>query len=656
MSGRAGRQAVAAFSGMAVLLTLGLSLDPSGNAATRSAGSGASGATAFVRVDSVGFLHHDRKRAYLMTEQAISGATFAVVDSVGDTVASGTVGSTSRGRWSATFPDVYPLNFSSLDARGEYTIQVTGPVEATSPPFRITSRSTLNGGIVRKGVKFFQVQRDGSDQDSGPLHRKPSHLSDKHASVYKRPHFAHPNRSDVIDGSKLHHVASHATADVKGGWFDAGDYLKFTHTAAYADTLLEASERALGHRAPPALIREARHGEKWLRKMWREHSKTLYLQVGIGSGNRAGTFYGDHDLWRLPQADAHNTKHRDRYATRHRPVFRAAKPGHHISPNLVGRVSAAFALAAQNDAKHHRHHARHELHAATTLYAMAKTKHPPHPLVTSEPFEYYPEDSWRDDMALGGAEITLAKLDLGRDPTSDLKSAAKWAARYIAKDAGEDTFNLYDTSALAEADLTTALRQVGSHPHLDVTRSDLIGDLRRQVRSGLHQAKHDPFRAAGDYDNFDVDSHTFGLIASAAMYDDVTGSTAYRNFTTAQRDWLFGANAWGASFMVGEGTDFPRCMQHQVANLSGSRNGSPPIDVGAVVNGPNASSLFDGGLGSRQQGMRKCPTGSDPYSEFTGSGSRYVDDVRAWQTSEPALDMTGTAVLAGALEESLGHL
>jgi endoglucanase len=39
---------------------------------------------------------------------------------------------------------------------------------------------------------------------------------------------------------------------------------------------------------------------------------------------------------------------------------------------------------------------------------------------------------------------------------------------------------------------------------------------------------------------------------------------------------------------------------------------------------------------------------------FTGHGSEYVDDVRSWQTSEPALDMTGAAIVAGAWQESLG--
>ena len=55
----------------------------------------------------------------------------------------------------------------------------------------------------------------------------------------------------------------------------------------------------------------------------------------------------------------------------------------------------------------------------------------------------------------------------------------------------------------------------------------------------------------------------------------------------AQR-WLgnmLGANAWGSSFFVGEGTTFPNCIQHQVANLAGSLNGTGGRDTGAVGRG-----------------------------------------------------------------------
>jgi endoglucanase len=596
-----------------------------------------------VRVDQVGFLPGDAKQAYLMTPAPVSGAKFTVVDAQGNTVFTGAVGATSRGSWNAVYPDVYPMTFTGLHAPGRYHIVVTGAAHGTSPSFRIESPDALYGSVLRDGVAFFQVQRDGPDVVAGALDRQPSHLNDAHATVYAHPHFL-PDGNDVIKDATL--TALGGPVDVAGGWFDAGDYLKFTHTTAFGDAILYASARALGPSAPAALVAEARFGADWLNKVWDQSTRTLYMQVGIGSGNDAGTFFGDHDLWRLPQADDSDTDPLDVYAAAHRPVFRAAPPGAKISPNLVGRVSAALALAAQVDAGSAPSRAAAEYHAAVSLYAMADTVSPPDPLVTALPNSYYPESTWHDDMEFGAAEIALAAQRLGHAALPYIKDAAKWAGDYIGADTG-DTFNLYDTSALAHADLIAAMAAAGNPSGLAVTRAQLVANLRAQVQIGAARAATDIFHAGAIYDNFDADAHTFGLITTEALYRSVSGDTSWRAFATEQRDWLFGANPWGASFMVGQGSADPQCMQHQVSNLGGHSA------LGAVVNGPNDKGQFVGGLGGLQDGMNKCPAaGGDAYKVFTGHGSRYVDDVRSWQTDEPAVDMTGSAVLAAAMAQS----
>jgi len=602
----------------------------------------------FVRVDQAGFAPGETKHAYLMSTAAVRGAHFTVLDGAGRTVLSGPVGATSAGAWNKAYPAVYPIDVSRLTRPGTYRIRVDGPA-TVSPSFRVQSAAELYGKLVRDGVTFFQTQRDGRSVIRGALGRRPAHLDDAAATVYRTPDFV---TDDIIADADLTRIGG--PVDVAGGWYDAGDYLKFTHTTAYGAITLLAASRALGHSAPSTLDAEARHGVDWLNRMWDQRTKTLYLQVGIGSGNQAGTFTGDHDLWRLPEKDDADTDPANRYATAHRPVFEAAAPGRPISPNLAGRVSAAFALAAQTDARHDPRRARAEYRAATSLYARAATASPPNPLVTALPNAFYPERTWRDDMELGATEIALAAQRLGIHGSGGyLQQAATFAAGYLAKDTS-DTFNLYDTSALAHADLITALRQAGNPRGLAVDRTRLVADLKRQVQTGAARAKADIFHAGGVYTNFDVDSHTFGLIATEAMYEASSGDTSFAGFATEQRDWLLGANAWGTSFMIGEGSTFPACPQHQVANLRGSTNGTRPVLVGAVVNGPNDPSLLADGLGDYQDGMVVCPAGgTDAYAKFSGHGSRFADDVRSWQTDEPALDMTGSAVIGAALQAAL---
>ena len=104
-----------------------------------------------------------------------------------------------------------------------------------------------------------------------------------------------------------------------------------------------------GARRRRTLAREARFGLDWLGKAWHPLTGVLDLQVGIGSGDQAGTYFGDHDLWRLPQKDDELSGSKARFI-RHRPVFEANAPLTPLPPNLAGRVAAAFALAAQVDA------------------------------------------------------------------------------------------------------------------------------------------------------------------------------------------------------------------------------------------------------------------------------------------------------------------
>ena len=608
--------------------------------------------SAQLRVDQDGYLPSDTKIAYLMGTEALTGETYKVINSAGTTVASGSVTTTSRGDWNSAYPDVYPIDFSSVTAAGTYHVAVSGTESATSDTFQIESASSLYGTLVGDGVNFFQNQRDGADMVStSSIARKASHLNDASATVYETPTFIAGSDGDTGDqiSGELSKVSGASAVNVEGGWFDAGDYLKFTFTTAYADDLLYSSDLALGSAAPASLTTEAQYGTTYLNKMWNSSTKTLYLQVGIGEGDESD-YLGDHDLWRQPQVDDSDTSSEDYYAAEHRPVFEAAAPGAKISPDVVGRVAAAFAFAAQQDEQAgNTSGAQTELADATSLYAMANTSAAENDDLTSAlPEAYYPEGIWHDAMELGATEIVRAEQDLGDSESSYssyLTQAATWASDYIADDSGQDTLNLYDVSALAHADLATAIADAGTPSGLAVTRAGLIANLKAQVSGAVSTANSDIFREGGDYTNFDVDSHTFGFISTEALYQKLSGDTEYAAFAGEERDWLLGDNAWGTSFVAGVGTTYPKCMGGQLENLNTA------VDVGAVVNGPNGTSNFSGGLGDLQDGMVKCE--NDAFTTFTGHGGEYVDDVRSWQSSEPALDMTGSLVLASSLQEAL---
>ncbi|MFD7162899.1 glycoside hydrolase family 9 protein [Streptomyces violascens] len=579
-----------------------------------------------IRVDQAGYVSNAGKEAFVMgSEDELAGAHFDVVDTAGRTVLDGRIGPRT-GAWNAGYDSVRTLDLSALTRPGTYRLRLAGTATAESPSFKVAPAAELMKGLAEDNVRFFQAQRDGADLVPGVLDRKPSHLTDRAATVYAAPHYDK-------DGTELKEPLRRigGPVDVSGGWFDAGDFLKFTHTASYSTAQLLLAQRSLPD--TPGLAAEARHGLDWLDKMWDGRSRTLYAQVGMGAGSK--DVRSDHDVWRLPQDDdALEASGPDRML-KNRPVFRANEPGAPISPNLAGRVAAVFALAAQTDAKNDPDRARQWLAKAAAVYQQADTGHTGE-LVTVFPHSFYPEDSWFDDMEFGAAELALSAKELGDMRAERWQDeAGDWARKYIASDS-RGTLGLADVSALAHADL---IKLGPSQAAAD--------DLRRQLDGGERRAAKDPLRAGAVYTDFDAVPHTFGLVATARLYARATGDHRYDTFAEQQRGWALGANAWGTSFMIGTGEVYPHCPEHQVANLAGSLTGTGKVLRGAVVNGPNGSGkLTEHNSFDR---MRSCEAGSAEWKRFDGKGARYLDHVGAWQTVEPADDFTSTALLAFAL-------
>jgi endoglucanase len=608
--------------------------------------SAAAAPEAFVRVNQLGYAAGAPKRAYLMSGSPEEGGSYTVQRmSDGVVVFTGAVGP-PVGSWSARFPDVYALDFDALSATGSYVVKVAGSAPASSPVFAVDTASNLYAGPLANTLAFYQAERDGPQFISSPLRSAPAHLNDASAETYLTPK-ARPSGGFKGDLTPLGQ-----RTDASGGWWDAGDYLKFVQTTSYAVDLLLTGVRdfpaQMGSSAGSSdFSGETRFGLEWLLRMWDDGTRTLYYQVGIGSGNK--NTVGDHDIWRLPQSDDTYGGSDPRYRyIRNRPVFRAGPPGSPLSPNLAGRDAAAFALCWQVYRHTDPSFAERCLISGEHVFDLANA-HPRRHLLTTLPFGFYPERQWRDDLELGATELAVA-LSEGplpgglAHPSPDyyLRAAASWAHAYIVKARGSsETLNLYDVSGLAHYELYREILRAGTPAGLAVTPAELLGDLGSELQAAVAQSAHDPFGFGFPWNVADTASHGAGLAVMAGEYDQLAGTQEYA--ATGAR-WLaniLGANAWGSSFIIGDGSTFPRCPQHQPANLLGSLDGSPPVLTGAVVEGP--SEAASSGL---LEGMRQCPAdGVDRFAAFNGVGV-FKDDVQSFSTVEPAIDLTASSPLA----------
>jgi endoglucanase len=359
----------------------------------------------------------------------------------------------------------------------------------------------------------------------------------------------------------------------------------------------------------------------------------------------------DHDLWRLPQDDdTSGGSDPSLVYVRHRPVFVAGPAGSKISPNLAGRLAAAFAGCYQVFRESHPQFADHCLVASERVFDLADTS-PSGDLITTAPFDFYGETEWRDDLELGATELYFALAAAERplpsalrhtDAAHYLRAATHWAHAYITgpNDAA-DTLNLYDVSGLAHFELFRAISNAGHPATLEVSQSDLLNDLRKQLESAVSQGNSDPFGFGFPWDTYDSATHGAGLSVEAREYAFLTGSPIFDSYSRRWSANILGANAWGSSFIVGDGDVFPNCMQHQVANIVGSLDGTKPLLLGALVEGPNsfaATGFLDG--------MRVCPpSGGNVFKQFNGNGAVFKDDQESYSTVEPAIDLTAASFL-----------
>src|SRR5215470_12377276 len=200
------------------------------------AGMVGSAQTAFVRVNQVGYASAATKRAYLMTSTAETGATFSLVNSSNQTLYSSAIGA-RLGAW-GTFSNVYALDFDAFTVAGTYTIKVTGPAPATSLSFAIDGAANVYATPLANSLSYYQNERDGADFIASQLRTAAGHVNDQTASVYLTPNV---NKNGRFSGDLTR--ASPTPIDASGGWWDAGDYLKFVETTSYTVDLMLAGVR-----------------------------------------------------------------------------------------------------------------------------------------------------------------------------------------------------------------------------------------------------------------------------------------------------------------------------------------------------------------------------------------------------------------------------
>jgi endoglucanase len=455
---------------------------------------------------------------------------------------------------------------------GRYRVRVPA-LNLVSRPWIV--RKSGSGNAVDKIIQFFKANRDGSEPS--PIHG-PSHLHD--ATVKGGPH----------GGEHL---------DLTGGWMDAGDMIHFAQTTAYAAAVLEAAAR-VDHARAHELRSEARVGIRWLVKA--HPAPDLFIgQVGDER---------DHNLgFRDPAQDDASSKP----GIGHRFAYPGIKAGG-IGSDIAGKAAAALALAYDRTAN------GAHLAQAEQWYAAGKAAHHSTPPL---PGGFYHDRLWKDSMSGGAAALyrSTGKRQYLRDAIRFLRSPQSHP---------DGTLGVADSFAsFASADICGAL----GAPALGNQRDQAFACRRlNQFGKVAVRRAHDTAFGMPGFFTWGTTAQNGASGALAKLASCATGLRQGRGVAAGARDYLFGRNPFGRSFVVGYGPRSPR-HPHHWASVFGNA-----LPQGSVVGGPAP-------LGEiRGQGFQVHSPFDSPFAGYEDRRADYV-------TSEPALDYAaGSILLLATLE------
>lgn len=555
-------------------------------------GAALSQAQTWIRVDRLGWSPAGAKKAVILSDSDLTGKPWSLRDASGAVKASGVLPSTLVAK-NGQNPKAYAalLEFTHSDT-GTWTLSVPGD------SMKIRTAKGSHTFLARQALRHLRLMRSGPDQS---LFRGPSHLGDFVCAV------------QVPDGAwnlgKWKPEASGRKVRAVGGWYDAGDQIKFTLTTAYTTYhLLRAWEenpgiqaRWLSPTAMPDLLDEARHGLDYLQGLLVDDT-TFVIQVGDALDHAQGQ--------RLPEVDALDGK---------RPALCA------LSPMPMGLTAASLALGARLfrtvDPE------RAQRYQATALRIDSILRRPgaarEAAYLKDQVNDFYRDDSPWDNLALMAAELWL-----GTGDTLHLSRARAWA----------DSAGITWEPGWAEMHLSAHLRLAAVHAPSREKVKTILGNGRNwgQKNAPLWGIPYQPIWGP--------------LLGMSAMAGDALTARRTLGDTTAQElgrdimDYTLGRNNWGVSFFMSPN------IAGSVRNIYSPHyvlNGEFPL--GAIAEGPGSRTTHEGLV---EYFSLKDPEPTEPFNTST---TVFYDNATDFQTMETVISQQGTFLYhLGALARAEG--
>lgn len=527
------------------------------------------GTDIFIRVNQLGFLPNDIKTAIILSNVNLDNKKAKLIATRTNNEAEKFEIGSNRGMY-GNFKYSYEIDFTKYSQIGNYFFEVNG---VKSLSFAI--KNNVYNGLADSLLEFFRVQRCGY---TDPLLHKVCHIADA--------------TSIIEDSNKIN-----KTFDVTGGWHDAGDYVKFLNTTAYATYLLifayDFDPVKFGFDKNknniPDVLEEAKIGLDWLLRC-NVDDKKLITQVQD---------LRDHDVgWRMPEDDPLGFD---------RPAFIG------IGKNLIGIYSATLAIAGRiwRDKLNYKEFSAKCLSTAEKFYSIRNNV----PDVDSSGSGMYIDNHFEGKLSLAAVELYVTT---GKQ-------------KYL------DEAKVY--ADLAGSDFWWSWGNINSISHFRIAQFDIrFADYIKKNLEEFNRKKNDNLFGKGTELSWGTNNTLLGITLQNILWKRLTKNSDFDTVSVLQRDFILGRNPWGISFIAGAGKNFVKNFHHQIAKIKGRL-------PGGFAAGPATKKFL--------KDYKIVYGQKDKYALFQTDDDYYRDDWMDYITNEPTITGNATAIFVfGSLSDN----
>ena len=454
-----------------------------------------------IRYNQAGYFPHQTKSIIIQSDVDIALQRWCIATSQNQIVCEGVLNQSIQGITEYTPKSYnYTIDFSHIQTCGTYVFSIDSheiSILISESPYSAYAHDVLYGIRARR-----------SASNNSLIHGY-SHGGDAACDIFMRVNNSNSEWNKRDDGKQ---------ANMLGGWYDAGDYMKFTHTIAYTtyflllayehNPLLFSNVFSNSHTDLNDLLDEAKYGLDFLMKTLPEKD-IFIIQVGGHLDHTQGE--------RLPEHDTLDGA-RECYAA--------------LSKPQMGLTVAALALGARIFATtSYSHEAQNYKEKALEIFYAAIESNEPPAWNETDKEVFYADSTSNDNMELAAIELFKCTQNV----------------RFLQ----EATQNVNNQEQV----LWASWAHVGLHAHALLI--PFYKEIIPKVESNLRF-----FKQIGDAENniwHTPHESTWGTLYSyfsvanaAFLFKQATGSSEFHEIQYHVLDFLFGVNPWGIAFIASE--------------------------------------------------------------------------------------------------------